>query len=232
MLLMAISDRLKEARLRLRLTQEQLAKKSGVSRSSIAQYEVGGSNPPIEQLRKLASALAVPIQDLLDVDTGNNAVTPTKRSNLAGEAPMPRIEFEEVPIYGAISAHASAYSDSDVVDTELLPKARGDRRQWGRYVKGQCMEPEFIEGDIAIFEDRGYEDGHGVHAFSQGEDTFKIFRLIDGKPWLYPTNDLQGSLPIDATEWNIKGVCTKRIRLLDKGVRDTREYPSGYKYRF
>jgi len=49
------------------MTQEQLAKKSGVARVTIAQLEVGiRKNPMIQTRKKLAKALGVSITELLD----------------------------------------------------------------------------------------------------------------------------------------------------------------------
>ncbi|CAK1234308.1 Transcriptional regulator [Fructobacillus fructosus] len=50
-------NRIKYFRKQVYLTQEELAKKSGVSLASISAYERGIRNPKIENLRKLANVL-------------------------------------------------------------------------------------------------------------------------------------------------------------------------------
>ena len=49
------------------MTQEQLAKKAGVTQGYIAQLEGGlRRNPSLPSLRKLARALGVPVTELLE----------------------------------------------------------------------------------------------------------------------------------------------------------------------
>lgn len=48
------------------MTQEQLAKKVGVGRSTIAGYEAGYIDPPIDKLRRIASVLHVTTDSLMD----------------------------------------------------------------------------------------------------------------------------------------------------------------------
>ena len=59
-------EAIKRARHDCELTQEELGKKIDVAAITIRQYESGKRSPSIEQIRKLAFALAVPIGDLLD----------------------------------------------------------------------------------------------------------------------------------------------------------------------
>lgn len=47
------------------LTQEQLAKISGIPRTTLSHMESGGGNPSLKTLSKLASALGVPYEELL-----------------------------------------------------------------------------------------------------------------------------------------------------------------------
>lgn len=47
------------------ITQEQLAKISGLSRSSIINFETGRRDPRVRDLKKIAHALDVPVEQLL-----------------------------------------------------------------------------------------------------------------------------------------------------------------------
>ncbi len=66
-----IGKRIREERLILRLTQEQLAEKAGLNESYVGQIERGTKNPSLESLIKLSAALGVTIdfllQDVLDL---------------------------------------------------------------------------------------------------------------------------------------------------------------------
>lgn len=62
------ADKVKETRMSLRLTQQDLADQVGVSKRTIAGYEIGEKKPRDYHLRKLAEALQVSV-DYLRFDT-------------------------------------------------------------------------------------------------------------------------------------------------------------------
>lgn len=62
---MNIGERIKEARLNTKMTQDDLAKELNVSRSTVANWESGRNNPDVESLIKIADILKVPIKSLL-----------------------------------------------------------------------------------------------------------------------------------------------------------------------
>ena len=65
---MKFSDRLKELREKNDMTQEQLAKVSGVSPRTIQRYECGTSRPRLDAAEKLAKALNISVDQLLGTD--------------------------------------------------------------------------------------------------------------------------------------------------------------------
>lgn len=67
---MTFSERLKESRKRAGITQEALAKKIGVERSSVGKYESTGTIPSPDVLAKISQVLGVSTDYLL---TGKNA---------------------------------------------------------------------------------------------------------------------------------------------------------------
>lgn len=56
---MALKDRIKEARTNNHLTQEQLAVKLGIAKSTLAGYETGSREPSIEMFGKMMAILDV-----------------------------------------------------------------------------------------------------------------------------------------------------------------------------
>ena len=62
---MKFNERLKELREKINLTQEQLAKISGVSSRMIQRYEYGTSRPRLDAAEKIAKALNVSTDELL-----------------------------------------------------------------------------------------------------------------------------------------------------------------------
>lgn len=63
--------RLKDVRLRKALTQQQLAERAGVNRVTIARIELGTDEPFPTTVRRVADALGVEPEDLLEPVTGS-----------------------------------------------------------------------------------------------------------------------------------------------------------------
>ena len=59
-----IAQRIKDARKKAGMTQQELADSSGISFSVISQYENGRRNPKIETLSKIAKAIGIPVYEL------------------------------------------------------------------------------------------------------------------------------------------------------------------------
>ena len=60
------AENLAAMRIKRKLSQEELAKRVGVSQPSIAQYETGAAVPRLYVAVKLANALGVKIDDLVN----------------------------------------------------------------------------------------------------------------------------------------------------------------------
>lgn len=48
---------------------DELAKKAGISRISLTQYSSGNTNPRTKTLGKIAKALNVPVESLIDMES-------------------------------------------------------------------------------------------------------------------------------------------------------------------
>jgi len=62
---MTIGEQIKQARMAKGLTQKQLGELSETSEGTVRQYEIGKRQPRIEQLQRIASALGIPVGQLL-----------------------------------------------------------------------------------------------------------------------------------------------------------------------
>ena len=60
-----IGRRIAAARAIYKMTQADLAEKIGVSVSTIVHWENGDTSPRVDQVRKIADILCVPLEDLL-----------------------------------------------------------------------------------------------------------------------------------------------------------------------
>jgi transcriptional regulator with XRE-family HTH domain len=61
-----LGTNLREARIRLGLTQEQVAQRSGVHATEVSRIEAGKRDPQVSTLRRLAEAVQVKPGELLD----------------------------------------------------------------------------------------------------------------------------------------------------------------------
>lgn len=68
---MTIGEKIRAIRKSKGITQKNLAVAMGVSASMIGQYEVGIRSPKIETLKKIAQALGVDVNALLDLSSPN-----------------------------------------------------------------------------------------------------------------------------------------------------------------
>jgi transcriptional regulator with XRE-family HTH domain len=59
------NQKIKRLRLRAKLSQAELARRSGIGQGLLSHYEAGYRMPKVPNLRKLAAALNVPLADLL-----------------------------------------------------------------------------------------------------------------------------------------------------------------------
>ncbi|GAA4349987.1 hypothetical protein GCM10023185_07190 [Hymenobacter saemangeumensis] len=91
------------------LTQQDLAKKIGVSRAAISQFETGESKPSVETLVKLSSEFDVDVEDLLK----STDVSPRQRN--ATRIPIENLNLRVLP-YLPIRARAT-FAESFADDT-------------------------------------------------------------------------------------------------------------------
>ena len=92
---MDIGHRIKDARLALNMTQEELAKKIGVSKNAISNYENGVSTPKIELLCAIMKHLDVDANYLYDVPADGNLVRLSYRERCVVSAYRSHPEMQE-----------------------------------------------------------------------------------------------------------------------------------------
>lgn len=62
---MSIGQNIKRIRQEKGLTQKRLGELCGINEANIRKYELGGANPKLETIQKIAEALKVPLGDLI-----------------------------------------------------------------------------------------------------------------------------------------------------------------------
>lgn len=210
-------------------SRADFARRLGVSEDVVSNWIRGVTRLRGFAREEVAKCLGLEAADLREHLLGN-----AERSwpnNMTRSIDVVRSGLRPVPVYGSVPAGQPGLNVSDAIEFVELPDWGGNFVRWGRVITGTSMEDEFLEGDVAIFEDRRPESGNGVHAFKEGEDTFKIYRTTREGAELWPIN-LEEHEPMSAEGWDVKGVCIRRIRHGERGIRDIREYPYGLLWKF
>lgn len=185
---------LKNLRMSKGLSQEELSNKFGVSTSTIGMYETNKREPNFDLLKEFANFFNVSTDYLLEQ---------IKKDDLDSE-------IKQIPLLGKIQAGEPTTMFLDIIDYIDIPAdmARGNKELFALKTTGKSMEPNFIEGDILIFEKtENCENGQFCAVAVNGDDaTFKKVTKTDTGIMLQPlnpafetkfyTNDQIDSLPV------------------------------------
>lgn len=149
-------DMLKYFRSRDGLSQSDLAKKIGVSTSTISMYEVGKREPDFETEEKIA--------DFFNTDLNILRGRDTERICSPGAV--------IIPVLGRVAAGIPLTAAEYIIDTEEISEAMtADGEYFGLQVKGDSMEPRIKNGDVVIVRKQSdADDGDLVIALINGDD--------------------------------------------------------------
>lgn len=134
---MGISANIKRMRLDEGLTQEQLAERLGVTRSTVTQWETGWSQPRMGAISKLASVFGVSVSEM--VEDGNN---PPKGAIFPTISPR-----ATAPLLGRV--HAGSAQEPEILEDEIgLPHnvRTAHPNAYFLQVEGDCMDKVYPEG--------------------------------------------------------------------------------------
>lgn len=119
------------------ISQQKLANSIGVSRSTIAMWELGNSEPDNENLTKLANFFNVSVDYLL----GQNGY-PSLPHSTGGTW---------VPVLGRVAAGIPIEAIEDVEDyEEISPDMAKTGEFFALKIQGDSMEPKISNGDVVI----------------------------------------------------------------------------------
>lgn len=168
---------LKNLRESIGMNQEELSEKFGISKSTIGMYETNKREPNFELLKEFAKFFNVSTDYLLEQ---------IKKDDLAN------FDIIQIPLLGKIQAGVPTEMFLDIIDYIDIPAdmARGNKELFALKTKGKSMEPNFIEGDILIFEKaEDCENGQFCAVAVNGDDaTFKKVTKTDTGIMLQPLN--------------------------------------------
>lgn len=187
--------RLKELRKAAHYTQQKLADKLGVARSTVAMWETSETDFGTDMAKRIASLFDVPVDELLEVDRDV--------SNAGASAKALR-----VPVLGSIPAGVPIEAIEDILDWEEVPAdwGRGGKEYFALKVRGLSMYPRYEDGDVVIFRRQDTcESGQDCAVMVNGnEATFKRVKLMDGGVMLQAINPDYESYMYSNAEWQEK----------------------------
>lgn len=132
---MSIGTRMKERRLQLNKTLEEVGSVVGVSKATIQRYEKGAiTNIPSDKIEKIAKALSTTPAFLMGWEDKSN-----------------RLKGVRIPVLGRIVAGIPLEAIEEIEDYEEIPrKMAASGEFFALRIKGHSMEPKLTEGDIVI----------------------------------------------------------------------------------
>lgn len=132
---MSVGTNIRRLRETAEMTQEQLAEKLDVARSTVTQWERGWSNPRMGMVQKIAGVFGVSTSDIV--------------SDKMDVSPF---EMLPVPILGTV--HAGSPTSPDIIDGKsvLIPKFLIDEDPdcYALYPEGDCMNKVYPEDCVII----------------------------------------------------------------------------------
>ena len=167
-------NNIKKLRSKFGINQTELGNKIGLSARAIGFYESSDRDIPTSKLQKIA--------DYFNVST----------DYVLGRSNDLQDDVKQIPLLGKIQAGEPTTMFLDVIDYIDIPAdmARGNKELFALKTTGKSMEPNFIEGDILIFEKtEDCENGQFCAVSVNGDDaTFKKVTKTDAGIMLQPLN--------------------------------------------
>ena len=165
---MDIGEKIKIARIRRGLTQEELGNMIGVQKSAIAKYESGRVvNIKRTTLQKIADVLDMNPSDLIFDDY-------TTSLSDSGTATVKRI-----PVLGRVVAGIPIDAIEEVLDWEEIPESLARTGEFfALQVKGDSMSPRIQEGDVLIVRRQNDADEGDIVIAQINGDTACVKRLL------------------------------------------------------
>lgn len=177
---MKFNERLKELRLSRELTQEEFAKRIGISRSAVGMYEKGKREPDFETLELFADFFNVDMNYLLGKSDVNTDISSIKN--------IVPIEKKMIPIIGTIAAGKPITADEHI--ETYLPCDIDVHADFGLIVHGDSMIGAGIhDGDVVFIKEQPDVDNGQIAAVRiDDEATLKHVYKIPGGCMLVSEN--------------------------------------------
>lgn len=206
---------LKELRLSKGITQVELARLLGISRSAVGMYEGGSREPDFETLELIA--------DYFNVDTDYLLGRTDKTTYI----PVPALSHDKrkgvpIPVYGRVAAGIPLEMIEDIIDMEEITEEMARTGEFfGLRIKGDSMTPDICDGDTVIIrKQEDAESGEVVIATVNGDEaTCKRIRKYKDGIELIAINP-----SYETMEFNSQEIIDKPVKILGKVVESRRKF--------
>ena len=179
----------------LEMSQKQWAEKSGIPFDTVRAWM--RKNPPrplgvnLVRLAKATGKTRDEIESMSDRDRQAGTVPIRNRPGVT-------IQFHRVPLFNSVSA--ARWSDRSNMDypegsaDQFVASPTPDPQAFGAVVDGDCMEPDYPDGWVALFspgemEDMGFVLGREyfvqLDGVGDGENTFKRLVRVDSEELIF-----------------------------------------------
>lgn len=168
-------NRIKELRLSKAIKQVDFAKMLGVSQATVSGWESEKYQPDRDTLIKMASYFDVSVDYLI----GNSPIKKEKKKGV------------QVPVLGDVRAGYPMEAVENIIDYEEIDEDMARRGEFfALRIKGDSMEPRFVEGDVVIVRKQQTADsGDIVVALVNGDSaTIKKLKRHQNGITLVPSN--------------------------------------------
>ena len=169
-----IAEKLKQRRSALGISYQELAEKTGISKSTIQRYETGNiKSIPVEKLDALAKGLETTVEQLI------SGTSPVKTAEIIEN------NIFSIPVFDSASAGFGCYADSCAVC--YMPTFIQHGGEWDDYlwinVKGDSMAPLIDDGDRILVKKQDSVENGSVAVVMIEEEAF-VKKVKFGKNWV------------------------------------------------
>lgn len=230
---MLLGDIIKQYREEHKMSLQDFANLIGTSRSYIHMLEKNVNpstnkpiSPSIETLKLLANAMNMDLEFLLKQLNSNQEIY------LSEDEYQKQFQHKDnssdsaiVLVYGSIPAGVPMECIEDIIDTEEISTdmLKGGKQYFGLKVKGDSMEPDYLDGDTLILEKvDDCENGDDCVVMVNGnEGTFKRVKKNENGITLQPLNAKYD--PISFTNEQIESLPVRVIGIVEEIRRKKRK---------
>ncbi len=203
---MNIGKLIKNKRLELNLTLEEVGNLVGVGKSTVRKWENGMiENMGRDKISLLAKALDISPLLLLDVDE--------EIYESIG------IDYTRIPLYNNLCCGNGGFVDDNIIEMIPVPSKglNPNLEYFCQYAEGESMKDAGInDGDLLVFEKTDKVDYGVIGCFCTEDNiaTCKKFTEMNGIMMLQPMNSNFPSIPIDPYNNNVR--CIGKLKKVIK----------------